>query len=114
MREMPMPQALSEIALQYVYVISAPQLGLKIGRARNPADRLRALQCACPKQLTLERKFGHYPVLLASAIERTVHGVFKAHRIKGEWFSAPTRAVVYAEIKKARHRFMPVNRAQTA
>lgn len=54
---------------------------MKIGTARNVANRFRALRAACPYELTLR---GSVPG--SHEVEREIHRMFKPERRKGEWF----------------------------
>ena len=68
-----------------VYVISDCCGHVKIGVAKNPINRLKALQTGMPTKL----------VILACAdwpnsYERRIHRVLHASRLQGEWFSAGT------------------------
>lgn len=64
------------------FIRSASDDAVKIGTARNPAARLRALQIGSPRELTLLRL-----VEGAEAEERWLHQHFHGHRLRGEWFA---------------------------
>lgn len=64
-----------------VYFIQAPNGPIKIGRAVNVANRLRALQTSHPSGLRLLAvALGGY------RFERAYHRQFAEHRLHGEWF----------------------------
>jgi hypothetical protein len=75
-----------------VYFIEALGLSrIKIGfTARDPLDRLRALQTAAPARLRLLATFSADP-----EDERRLHGVFSDERVKGEWFTATPRLLAF-------------------
>ena len=80
-------QSLNEAApwnSEHIYFMHCPEAGaIKVGRAKNPGNRLRGIQTACPL----------YIYVLATAPggavhERMIHSFFKEDRIHGEWFRA--------------------------
>lgn len=67
----------------YVYFILAPQSDcVKIGRAKNPETRLKALQTASPDELELLLMLPHSPPFE----EHQLHKRFDKYRTQGEWF----------------------------
>lgn len=75
-----------------VYVIEAVGLGVvKIGHAKDVAERLDSLRTACPVELRVIRVFEGGP-----REERLLHRRFAAHRHRREWFFADA---VLEEIK---------------
>ena len=69
----------------FVYVISDGD-NIKIGYAKEPRERLKALQTANSSQLKLVRAFQVKGRSAALAHEKTLHSKFKKHRLRGEWF----------------------------
>jgi hypothetical protein len=63
----------------YVYFVGAPGM-VKIGRSRNPHDRLVGLRSGIPLPLEL------LAVLPDGSQERELHERFAHLRLKGEWF----------------------------
>ena len=69
-----------------VYVISAGTEAVKVGLARDPMGRLRALQTGHYHRLTLSHVI-ECDEREAAAIERAAHAVLKHKRLAGEWFA---------------------------
>lgn len=70
----------------YVYFIAArPRGDIKIGLAKDVRARLATLQTASPQKLVLLGVIEHED---AAGLERHIHGVFAAERVRGEWFTA--------------------------
>jgi hypothetical protein len=68
----------------YVYVIEAEGLKrVKVGRAKNPGQRLGILQLGSPVRLTLVKAYG---LKHAGQIERAVHWQLQDKLVWGEWF----------------------------
>ncbi|MFC6720243.1 GIY-YIG nuclease family protein [Natrialbaceae archaeon GCM10025896] len=71
---------------QKVYVIQH-QLGpIKIGRAKDPRQRLKDLQVACPFQLKLRKTQTPDNAL---EVEKFLHRKFQKYHLQGEWFDVP-------------------------
>lgn len=70
----------------YVYFIQAEDGGpVKIGRSKNPTERLKALQTASPKRLVIRRlQSMHYHESLK--VEKGLHRRYAEARLDGEWF----------------------------
>ena len=69
---------------EYVYLMEAVGLGyIKVGRAKDPFQRLRELQTGCPKPIVLRTCF-----LCENAAERegALHRKLAQFRSHGEWF----------------------------
>lgn len=71
-----------------IYVIGAPGHPVKVGFARNVANRIRAIQTGFPHPLRLylavrvdERE--------ARLLERRCHDALRPKRLNGEWFDVP-------------------------
>lgn len=67
----------------YIYVIGTADGPLKIGYARDPEERLSALQTGTADKLILFRKVRHPR---AQVVESRVHKALRSHRHNGEWF----------------------------
>jgi len=67
----------------YVYLIQSPTGAYKIGRTKNPDDRMKTFGI----QLPFEVQFVH---LIETAnmykLERSLHKKFSSKRVNGEWF----------------------------
>lgn len=85
-----------ERVLEWIYIIgSGPNDPLKIGRARNIAQRLHNIQSGNPLPLRLLASFlSDNP----SVAERNLHHKFHAHRLQGEWFSPAPE--IFVEIER--------------
>ncbi len=71
-------------APEYVYLMEAVGLGyIKVGRAKDPFQRLRELQTGCPKPIVIRFCF-----LCENAAERegALHRKLAQFRSHGEWF----------------------------
>lgn len=67
----------------YVYFVRAGDGPIKIGWARNPAQRLRELQVAHPYRLAIVAMTRG-----GERLERRIHEELAEHRLSGEWFEA--------------------------
>jgi hypothetical protein len=72
----------------YVYFIKtdATPVMIKIGKARNPDDRMATLQTGCPYELKLIGTILCKSDMHAEACEKRLHREFKLERRRGEWF----------------------------
>lgn len=70
----------------YVYIFADPMGRYKVGRATCVEGRMAALSAACGLELKLV-----YSRKCENVVEdeRVLHGIFAAHRTKGEWFNIP-------------------------
>jgi hypothetical protein len=71
------------MAIECVYLIRSG-INYKIGRTKNLANRLRAIQTGSPYPIVL--LYAEYTES-ASTIEAEIHQFFKEQRLMGEWFS---------------------------
>lgn len=72
----------------YVYFIrieASPPM-VKIGKARNPEERMATLQTGCPYELTLIGTIACRSDMHANACEKRLHDEFRLERRRGEWF----------------------------
>jgi hypothetical protein len=83
--------ALYNIRPKIYFIQSGADGPIKIGRAVNPAQRLRDLQIAHPEPLRLLAVIDR-PLLA----EYLVHGRFRQHRLRGEWFRPAPEILEYA------------------
>lgn len=65
----------------YFVMVRKPDGPIKIGVAKDPAQRLRHLQTSTPDELVL---LGHIEARFA--LERWFHEQFGETRVRGEWF----------------------------
>lgn len=81
--------AIPDSRAQAVYLVEGGGR-FKIGISADPAARLASLQTGSPFLLRLvcSREFAD-----AAAVERELHMRMGAHRIHGEWFDLPPRAL---------------------
>lgn len=80
---------------EYVYFIHAPAAdAVKIGRAADPHRRLQILQVGSPHELRL---IGWMATTPDERLERDLHGLFKADRIRGEWFTATVELLKFVQ-----------------
>ncbi|WP_083861039.1 GIY-YIG nuclease family protein [Halobiforma nitratireducens] len=71
---------------QQVYVIEHELGPVKIGRARNPEQRLGELQVSSPFELRLKKTATPDD---AAAVEKYLHSHFDKYHMRGEWFDIP-------------------------
>lgn len=77
----------------YVYFIATrnrtqgDRLVVKIGKAKNPLDRMSELQVGNPQQLRLLGKIRCSNDEQAYQTERHIHRIFKRKKLHGEWFA---------------------------
>ena len=69
---------------------------IKFGSAKNVANRLRKLQGANSKELTLLASIEAY-----KGTEAVVHKALYRHRIRGEWFEFCQESLRYVELYKS-------------
>lgn len=97
-------QGAAKVAQACVYFIRAPSGYVKIGSARDPVERMNALQVGHHEKLDIMAAFecgdGIVPAVV---LERTLHEMLAPLRIQGEWFKYDKRmfdvASRYAWIK---------------
>ena len=72
----------------YVYFIRADgkPKRLKIGKATDPAKRLKELQTGCPYPLSIAAQIKCRSDRHALLVEQLAHSYFAAYRTHGEWF----------------------------
>lgn len=67
----------------WLYFIQAGSTGpIKIGVAKHPLERMKTLQTASPVEL-----FFRALEWSSAGVERDLHRIFAAHRVRGEWFA---------------------------
>lgn len=69
---------------------------MKIGKARDPEQRLRDLQTGCPYQLKIIAKIKCRSDRHALEVERLAHKYFDRYRMRGEWFKCSDFVVMKA------------------
>lgn len=76
----------------YVYLIQSPSSAYKIGRARNPHNRMKTFGVQLPFEV-------EFVALIQTddmyGLERRLHDRFHAKRINGEWFALTPEDVDY-------------------
>lgn len=83
--------------VDYIYFVHAPlSRRIKIGRAADPYRRLQILQVGSPEELVM---LGWLRTTPGSKLERNIHGLFKRHRTRGEWFEACDLILDFAKSK---------------
>lgn len=79
----------------YVYVIAAGEEAVKVGRARDPKQRLRELQTSHYQRLSIVHVRG-FSEVEAAALERRAHQVLAEYRMTGEWFKVKPQTALEA------------------
>lgn len=78
----------------YVYVVRSESGHYKIGRTKNPADRIKTFNVKLPFEVV-------YIAVLETddmyALEKRLHRHFKAKRVNGEWFSLSIEDIEYIQ-----------------
>lgn len=76
----------------YIYLLKSPTSAYKIGRTRNPKDRLKTFSVKLPFEV-------EYIALIPTddmvELERVLHARFDHRRINGEWFELSPDEVAY-------------------
>jgi hypothetical protein len=67
----------------YVYLVQSPTGAYKIGRSKNPKDRLKTFGVLLPFEVSYVTVI---PTSNMSGMERALHNTFAEKRINGEWF----------------------------
>ena len=67
----------------YVYLISSPTGAYKIGRAKDPNDRMRTFGVQLPFEVQYETTIKTRD---ARGLERSLHMIFNHRHINGEWY----------------------------
>ena len=78
---------------QFVYILSAGGR-VKIGRARDVPRRIKAIQVGCPFEIEPVLAWGRIDPPTAAGIESGIHGMMRATRSYGEWFSCTEEQAV--------------------
>lgn len=79
----------------FIYVIGAPRGPKKVGCARDVTSRLRQLQTAYHRPLSILFSV-EVPTDTCSTIERRAHWLLQDSRAEGEWFKVKTSAAIDA------------------
>lgn len=86
---------MSDVDRTKLYVIKHEHGYVKIGKSKDPHNRVKALQSACPYNLEVFTTFdviGDW-----HAVENHIHDVYQDDSVRGEWFDIPTRQLVYLD-----------------
>ena len=75
----------------HVYFISDEQGAVKIGISHDPCERIATLQTGHPESLVLLHAVSYRSSAAARAAESSLHYVFEAQRMNGEWFDLTQR-----------------------
>lgn len=86
------PRRARIMALPFVYVMQRDDGKVKIGISRDPDRRLSDIGAAQPDAVKLIVKVR---VAAPAQVERFLHGLFRRHRVSGEWFLLDPRRVVH-------------------
>lgn len=73
---------------RYIYVIGTDQPPYKVGIAKNPEHRLKALQTGHPQPLRIIHKIPT-DAKRTHLLEAAMHRNMRHHRMTGEWFDMP-------------------------
>jgi hypothetical protein len=76
----------------YVYLIKSPTGAYKIGKTKNPKDRMRMFHIKVPFEIEIEHLV---EVEDMQKLERGLHTMFRTKRINGEWFNLSEDDVQY-------------------
>jgi len=92
--------------MSYVYCIrNTKTRRVKLGKGNNPLKRLKTLQTGSADPLVLE---GTIQTDEPFRVEKTLHRIFGAYRVKGEWFDIAERderllQVIFRKIEATAH-----------
>jgi predicted GIY-YIG superfamily endonuclease len=71
----------------YIYIITSDRRHFKIGYTNDISKRVKSLQTGNPKELSLDILIEVGSERQAFNYEQYLHEMFRAFRVKGEWFS---------------------------
>lgn len=78
----------------YVYLLKSPTTNYKIGRTKNPDDRLRTFTVKLPFEVEYDHLIKCSDMYRAEAI---LHGRFNRKRVNGEWFNLTDAEVFFVK-----------------
>jgi hypothetical protein len=76
----------------YVYLIRSDSGHYKIGRTKNPDNRIETFKLQLPIEVEYEHLVKSDDMV---TLERDLHARFEAKRINGEWFDLEPEDVIY-------------------
>lgn len=80
-----------------VYVVQCHETGrIKIGRSRTPWRRAHSIATGAPTSCSVAFVVDPGPRIDGHELERELHQLFHAKRVRGEWFQIPAELVEYA------------------
>ncbi len=96
----------------YVYLIGTPTFGwYKIGKSKTPEVRVKDLGILLPFKV---RVFGVWKAKNHHLLEQTLHEIYAANRINGEWFEFAKKEVyIITESIPDAARVYPINNTLT-
>jgi T5orf172 domain len=77
------------------FILNEDSNAIKIGRAKDLAKRMKALQTSSPAQLKLIKSVQVESGEAAQALEQSLHRQFGEIRLAGEWFKAEAHLLEY-------------------
>jgi hypothetical protein len=77
------------------FILNEDSNAIKIGRAKDLAKRMKALQTSSPARLKLIKSVQVEGGEAAQALEQSLHKQFFEIRLAGEWFKAETNLLEY-------------------
>lgn len=77
------------------FILNSDSQAIKIGRAKDLAKRMKALQTSSPAKLTLVKSIQVDGAKAAHELERSLHQKFWEIRVAGEWFKAEEKLLNY-------------------
>lgn len=82
----------NDSAAGYVYLVQSPTSFYKIGRTKNPDDRLKTFEVKLPFEVS-------YAAVIEACdmytLEKTLHHIYDSKRVNGEWFNLSDTDVQY-------------------
>lgn len=79
----------------FVYLLQSPSRAYKIGRTRNPEDRIRTFSIKLPFEVEY---ISVVETLDMYQLEKDLHLKFEAKRINGEWFNLSAEDIEYIKL----------------
>ena len=84
MMNIPVPADRTKEQTGHVYALLSTDGLVKIGRTKNPKPRIRAISTHTGRDFV--RVYVSPPTIAYAGLERSLHEMFAADRIRGEWF----------------------------
>jgi predicted GIY-YIG superfamily endonuclease len=86
--------------MYHVYVVKDKRHECKVGMTKNVQARVKQLQTGHPMSLSVAKVFSFESKMQALHIEKSIHKMYRNHKMKGEWFNKSWFKVFCAQLDK--------------